>query len=398
MALEFMMKKDEEIVDYLIRLYENRAKYGLSNQEVADLLNKEDGTDYDESRWRKLYQAWENFFSEHVAKSFQNADQYNQNILDKYELLRIESEKEKIRYRDQRNEYNKLIRNEARKEMIRDIIKESIVALPASYKPIEVPEDSENEIVLNITDWHVGTEFFGRFNSYNIDIFHERLDTLIAKAKQYILKNPTKKLHIASLGDMISGELRVSNRVENQEHLVNQIKIASEGIAKLISELAPLVEQTEFYYTMGNHGRSTGNKEMASGVTDENYERLIVWFLRERLRDFRNVNITEDYDGIIEAKVNGYNFVFQHGDLGTKANISKLGNLLSSNVDYVCMGHTHNFHSEQMLNTRMLVTSSLMGADAYSTRGRFGNHVAQTIVNVVRTPQGMDDEIKLLTL
>lgn len=149
---------------------------------------------------------------------------------------------------------------------------------------------------------------------------------------------------------------------------------------------------------MGNHGRSTGNKELASGVTDENYERLIVWFLRERLRDFDNINITEDFDGIIEAEVNGYNFVFEHGDFGRKANVSKLSNLLSSDVDYVCMGHTHNFHSEQMLNTRMLVTSSMMGADAYSTRGRFGNQVAQTIVNVVRTPQGMDDEIKILTL
>lgn len=398
MALEFMRKKGEDLTEYLIRLYENREKYGLSNQEVADLLNREEDVNYDESKWRKEFQAWKNRFEEYVSKSFHNADEYNQNILDKYEMLRIESEKEKIRYRDQRNEYTKLIRNEARKEMIRDIIKESVSALPASYNPVEVSEDATNEIVLNLADWHVGAEFYGRFNSYNIDIFHERLDTLIAKAKDYILKNPTKKLHIASLGDMVSGELRVSNRVENQEHIINQIKIASEGLAKLISELAPMVEHTEFYYTMGNHGRSTGNKELASGVTDENYERLIVWFLRERLRDFDNINITEDFDGIIEAEVNGYNFVFEHGDFGRKANVSKLSNLLSSDVDYVCMGHTHNFHSEQMLNTRMLVTSSMMGADAYSTRGRFGNQVAQTIVNVVRTPQGMDDEIKILTL
>lgn len=398
MALDFMRKPDEDIVEYLIRLYDNRATYGLSNQEVADLLNKEDDSNHDESRWRKIYQAWQNYFEEYVTKKFNTTDEYNQHILTKYELLRIESEKEKIRFRDQRNEYNKLIRQEARKEMIREIIKESIETLPASYAPIEVPEDSNNEIVLNITDWHVGAEFYGRFNSYNIDIFHERLETLIAKTKQYIMKNPTKKLHIASLGDMVSGELRVSNRVENQEHIVNQIKIAAEAMSRLISELAPLVEQTEVYYTMGNHGRTTGNKELASGVTDENYERIIVWFLKERLRNFKNVNITEDFDGIIEAEVNGYHFVFQHGDLGTKANIAKLDNLLSSRVDYVCMGHTHNFHTEQMLNTRMLVTSSMMGADAYSTRGRFGNHVAQTIINVVRTPQGMDDEIKLLSL
>lgn len=394
--LEFIKKKDEDIVEYMIRLYSNKTNYGLNNKEIAELLNKEDGSDFDESRWRKLYQGYKNFFEPYIIK--QSSKGVNKHIIETYQKAQIEAQKEKYRMQDYRTAYNRIIREEARRETIRDIIKDTLVALPATYDPIDVPEDCENEIVLNITDWHVGAEFYGRLNSYNVDIFHERLDTLIAKAKQYILKNPTKKLHIASLGDMVSGELRVSNRVENQEHIVNQIKIAAEGISKLVSELAPMVEQVEFYYTMGNHGRTTGNKEIATGVTEENYERIIVWFLQERLRDFKNVNIIEDFDGIIEAEVNGYNFVFQHGDMGTKANISKLGNLLSSQVDYVCMGHTHNFHSEQMLNTRMLVTSSMMGADAYATRGRFGNQVAQTIINVVRTPQGMDDEIKLLTL
>ena len=100
MALEFMRNKGEDIVDYMIRLYDNRAKYDLSNQEVADLLNREDETQYDESRWRKLYQGYKNFFEPWVTKNFANSDDYNQNILDKYTLAQAETKKANMRLAD----------------------------------------------------------------------------------------------------------------------------------------------------------------------------------------------------------------------------------------------------------------------------------------------------------
>lgn len=51
-------KQDEQFDDYFVRLFENKASYGLSCQDIADILNAEAGTTYGESKWRKEYAAF----------------------------------------------------------------------------------------------------------------------------------------------------------------------------------------------------------------------------------------------------------------------------------------------------------------------------------------------------
>src|SRR5699024_1000285 len=162
MALEFMRKKGEDIVDYMIRLYENRAKYDLTNQDVADLLNKEDESEYDESRWRKLYQGWENHFRKYMERQIatisSNGDsKTNQAILNDLELKRIEAKKADIRYKDMKREYNKLITNSARFDNLRDTLREEIKALPPKYDLVTpIQSEDNNEIIIMLSDWHVG--------------------------------------------------------------------------------------------------------------------------------------------------------------------------------------------------------------------------------------------------
>ena len=50
-------KEDEQFDDYFVRLFENKASYGLSCQDIADILNAEVGVIYTESKWRKEYAA-----------------------------------------------------------------------------------------------------------------------------------------------------------------------------------------------------------------------------------------------------------------------------------------------------------------------------------------------------
>jgi predicted phosphodiesterase len=51
-------KEDEQFDDYFVRLFENKASYGLSCQDIADILNAEVGVIYTESKWRKEYAAF----------------------------------------------------------------------------------------------------------------------------------------------------------------------------------------------------------------------------------------------------------------------------------------------------------------------------------------------------
>ena len=45
----------ENELDYFVRLFENKSKYGITSQAVANLLNAEFGTNFDESTYRKRY-------------------------------------------------------------------------------------------------------------------------------------------------------------------------------------------------------------------------------------------------------------------------------------------------------------------------------------------------------
>src|SRR5699024_3486574 len=57
--------ENEGLDDYHIRLFENKENYEIDNFTIANLLNKEAGTNYSESKWRKdfsQYKYWTSYF------------------------------------------------------------------------------------------------------------------------------------------------------------------------------------------------------------------------------------------------------------------------------------------------------------------------------------------------
>lgn len=54
----YIRKPDEQFDDFFVRLFEHKAEYGLSCQDIADILNDEVGVVYGESKWRKEYAAF----------------------------------------------------------------------------------------------------------------------------------------------------------------------------------------------------------------------------------------------------------------------------------------------------------------------------------------------------
>src|SRR5690625_3636558 len=62
---EYLQRNSSESIDdYHIRLFENKENYEIDNYTIASLLNKEAGTNYGESKWRKdysNYKRWKNY-------------------------------------------------------------------------------------------------------------------------------------------------------------------------------------------------------------------------------------------------------------------------------------------------------------------------------------------------
>lgn len=116
-------EKDESFTDYHIRLFKNKDTYHIDTKTIAALLNKDQGTNYDESKWRKDFKQYERWNDYIMSKNL------DEEILKKYEEVRLQSEKEKIRTRDQKREYRKSIANQARFEKIKDDVVQAIVNL-----------------------------------------------------------------------------------------------------------------------------------------------------------------------------------------------------------------------------------------------------------------------------
>ena len=87
-------------------------------QQVADILNDLLGTEYTESKFRKQRQSFDKMLAAYSVKSSETTEE-----LKAIQEERRELEKERVRLRDERNEYRKMIREEARKENYASMIK-----------------------------------------------------------------------------------------------------------------------------------------------------------------------------------------------------------------------------------------------------------------------------------
>ena len=113
----FEGETDEELI---YRITGDKDKIGTW-QDVADILNELLGTEYTESKFRKQRQAFDKLLEANRSK-FVDSDIQLQEI----QLAQRELEKEKKKLSDARVDYNRLIRQEARKESYLDLVKRII--------------------------------------------------------------------------------------------------------------------------------------------------------------------------------------------------------------------------------------------------------------------------------
>jgi hypothetical protein len=365
--------KDECIDKYLIRLYENMKEYEIDKYKIAELMNVESGNNFDESKWRKDYAQYLRWTSYHISENL------DEEIVKKYESIRIESEKAKIRTRDQKREYNKYISNQARFEGIKEEIYDAVLQLEKK-KPLHfdtiIPKHIVNKHGLALfSDWHYGMEINNSTNTFNKKVFNERVEKLVNKVIEYGKANKINTLHIGQLGDLLAGAIHVSTRVQSNEDVIEQTKYVSEILAEILAKLANEFSEIKYYNVIGNHGR-TGSKH-DTGIK-ENFEYLIPWFLEARLRGFDNIEIITDSDGYIATKILNEEIVLVHGNFDRVDQcVTRLPQILGYVPSYIMGGHVHHNYEKEYGKTTVIVNASLVGADDYAMQGRFGGKPSQ---------------------
>lgn len=351
---------DESIKDYKIRLFDNKDKYGLTCQQIADLINKETGDNFTESVYRKWFVNFCDGRDYAISRGISD-----DKILKEFEDKKVELQKEKYKFYDQRNAFNSVIRKDARHDELKEIIKlkvQEIIPYQTNIKTIE--RKSNNDLKIDINDIHFGIEVDNYWNKYNPEIAKERLEKYLQEIIKIQKLHKSENCFVCANGDLISGSIHLQIQIANRENLVGQIMGVSELLSWFLSELSNYFNQVNFSVVAGNHSR-IGNKD--ESPKSERLDDLIPWYVKSRLQNISNVIVSDNQiDNTMSLlNIRGLNYLNVHGDIDNMNNILKLVEMLPDKIYAICSGHLHHNKTDWSQGYKILMSGSLLGVDDY---------------------------------
>lgn len=329
-----------------------------------------------------------------------------ESVLSELEAKRVEIQKERQKFFDQRREYNKLVSGDARWEHLCDMLRKSVDNLDvmscaintSGMQDIRPADTCGNEAVLVLSDWHYGMVADNVFNKYNTDICKERVSHVVRKTIERIVLHGCSKLHVVVLGDLIHGGIHAGARVMSEELVCDQLIHVSEILANAICTLSEYVDDTFVYMTYGNHARTIQSK--GDSVHRDNMERIVPWWLKERFKGYSNISVdTQDTDEFVFVESCGYEFCASHGDLDSVKSSPRLLSTLfqkkyGMDIDYVLLGDKHHRESFEELGIASMLCGALCGADDYANEHRLYSDPSQLLL-IVSEDCGVDAEYRI---
>lgn len=352
--------------------------------EIADIINAEirgDDDWYDVSVYRKRYRDFKRAYENVFSKTY--GDEYCQDLDEKKEELF----KAKQKLYDQRREYNKLLRSDARSEHLIDEMIKVANELNRTCPLINISSDINNsnkEAVLLLSDWHYGMVTDNIWNKYNTDICRRRVSDLIYYTREYLSLNKIDRLHIVMLGDAAHGAIHTTARIKAEEDTCDQIMNVAEIIAETINSFTDVVNEVKVYSCYGNHMRSVQNKK--DSIDSDNMEKLIPWWLKQRLASNDKVEIIDsEYKEFTKLNIFGYNICCVHGNFDNIKEIGVLANTIftkkyGETIDYTISGDKHHLEEFEKLGIENILIRSLCGTDDYANGHRLYSKAGQTLL------------------
>ena len=369
----------ETEMQYLWRLgtAKSNGLIDLTWTDIADLINKEfchTENPFGESKYRKTYQCGEKFLNEGV---FDKDNDEETRLIE----LRQEIKKERQKMYDERNELNRKLREQARREEFIEIITKNISSIPPiEFDYVEKPIiESDNDLICHITDIHAGMEIDNWYNKFDADILKQRLmnylDQLFAIQKRHNSENC-----YVVIGEIMSGLIHETLRIENNENVIQQFIMISSILSDVISRISYHFNNVYVYITPGNHSRVIANKEHA--LRGENFDILLPHYLKASLQNFYNVYIGDNMKDceIAMFDVRGIKVMGVHGDRDNPNNVvQRFTMIFGIKPDIVLMGHMHTNSLTTVYDTKVIQSGCISGCDNYCIDKRLKNRPEQTV-------------------
>lgn len=367
-------ESDEELI---FRICKEKDQIGSWN-DVADVLNELTGNDYGQSKYRKEYTSFTKMFEANRASLGSTETQIAE--IDK--KIR-ELEQEKIRFRDERNAWNKQNYLQARVDQKLDYLADRILEQSRfEYPNVDgVVRNSNNDLLIILSDFHIGVTFNNSFGLYNTDVAKERLAKLYHRVLEIAHIHECQDCYISLQGDIISGSIHKNIQITNRENVIDQVKIASDLITNFCYSLCDHFQYVVFHSVSGNHTR-IDRKEDA--VHDERLDDLVAWTVALRLNHVRNFHYNTNYydTGISQIHIRGNEYIGVHGDYDdyTPNGVSKLCMMLGHVPYAVLYGHLHTCSLSETNGVKMIRGGSLSGSgDTFTLEKRLSGRPSQMV-------------------
>lgn len=291
--------------------------------------------------------------------------------------------KERVKLRDEATDYRRILREDARLDVFKEELFKHIDNLPKINLECSSSKSysEHKEAVLMLCDLHIGVSCDNAYNKYNFNVAQERISKLVDDTIYYCKIHEVETLHVLQLGDMIHGIIHNNARLQQELNLIDQITKASELLSQALNKLQKAAPQITYRSVVDNHSRAIANK--ADNIEAENFNRLIDWYVEQRLKDSKIDFIHEDNIdiGIIKFNIKGKNIIAAHGhEDNINSCLQGYIGLTKEFIDYILLGHTHSNKLKEFQGCRVIVSGSIVGTEQYAFSKRLFSKASQTLL------------------
>lgn len=369
------IEKHEFLRGQLDLLKRKRTDENLEWQDVADFRSEFNG----DLEHRDTVRKGSKLLYEYIDAGWVNEPVESEDNSDNAELIKMR--KEKIKLSDARVEYNRLIRQEARKESYADMVKRIICE---NVEPMNIPVhytlfNSSTDLLVHLTDIHTGIEIHNWKNDFDEDILKKRIEKFTSDILDIRGMHQSENCYLV-IGEILSGIIHNNLRLQNNMDLMEQFKYVSELISAMISRMANHFNHIYVYTTPGNHSRISPKKEDA--LDGENMDILLPFYLKARIQNIKNITIC---DNTIEPEIamfniRGNNVFAAHGHKDSPSNVvQNFTMMFNIKPDIVLLGHRHTNGLTTVYDTKVIESGCCSGSDNYAVSIRKINKPEQTV-------------------
>lgn len=355
----------------------------MSWEDIALVMNKEfrdDETEYlSEAAYRKPYQQAKRFYEAGTFSKY-SEDSYIEELREAKQSL----QKEKQKLSDERAAINRKLRADARTEedlaRIENLIRENgQTVFPSVYNKCG---GSDNDLVVILSDFHLGINTNNNFGVFNSDIAEERLIKYLKHIVEIQELYDSENAYLLLLGDLINGEIHFTNQLESRENVTEQVQKSAELISAFTYELSKHFKNVYVNGVAGNHSRTSFKDQVLRGNRLDN---LIPWYMKAKLSCVENVIFIDEnnHDSTIGCvNIRGNHYLLVHGDFDefSEKGISRLILMLGYKPTAIFYGHLHHCSYDEIANVKLIRSGSFCGtSDDFSISKRLNGNPAQMV-------------------